>query len=78
MVISNFCEKQFALNDTTLIVQAKREVIWLCPMTKAHTPIEKSKEQRDNTQKWSNSSHPMPLVWLNRFISAQPFLKPIF
>ena len=55
---------------------------------KTTTPTEKSKTQRDNiknatksfyyttiadrlrTVSWSNSSH--PLVWLNRFTSAQP------
>ena len=29
----------------------KKEQIWLSPMTKAPTPTEKSKKQRDNTQR---------------------------
>ena len=29
----------------------KKEEIWLNPITKAPTPIEKSKKQRDNTKK---------------------------
>ena len=29
----------------------KKEEIWLSPMTKAPTPTEKSKKQRDNTKK---------------------------
>ena len=31
--------------------QEKNEEIWLSPMTKAHTPTEKSKKQCDNTKK---------------------------
>ena len=30
--------------------QEKKEEIWQSPMTKAHTPTEKSKKQRDNTK----------------------------
>ena len=30
--------------------QEKKEEIWLSPMTKAPTPTEKSKKQRDNTK----------------------------
>ena len=32
------------------IIERKKEEIWLSPMTKAPTPIEKSKKQRDNTK----------------------------
>ena len=31
-------------------VEEKKEDIWLSPMTKAPTPTEKSKKQRDNTK----------------------------
>ena len=48
----------------------KKEEIWLSPMTKAQTPTDKSKKQRDNTKtppmiadrlravSWGNDSHP--------------------
>ena len=32
-------------------IQEKKEEIWLSPMTKADTPTEKSKKQRNNTNK---------------------------
>ena len=52
-------------------IQEKKEEIWLSPMTKAPTPTEKSKKQRDNTKtppktsitqrlrtvSWGNDSH---------------------
>ena len=34
----------------------KEKEIWLRPMTKAPTPTEKSKKQRDNTKKPPNTS----------------------
>ena len=62
--------------------------MWLSPMTKATTPIEKSKKQRDNNTNATKTSIRQrlradlgrsvgvttitPLVWLNRFTSAQP------
>ena len=33
------------------IAQEKKEEIWLSPITKAPTPTEKSKKQRDNTER---------------------------
>ena len=32
------------------LLQEKKEDIWLSPMTKTHTPTEKSKKERDNTK----------------------------
>ena len=70
-------------NDT----KRKKEEIWLSFITKAATPTEKSKTQRDNikhatknfdyttiadrlrTVSWGAAVN--PLVWLNRFTSAQ-------
>ena len=34
--------------------QEKKEEIWLSPITKAPTPTEKSKKQRDNTKRHQN------------------------
>ena len=55
--------------------EEKKEEIWLSPMTKAPTPIDKSKNQRDNTKLRShndcgptqdgqlgNDSHPTGMV----------------
>ena len=72
--------------------EEKREAIWLSPMTKAHSPTEKSKEQRDNIKTppktsiaqrlWTDLGRSVgvtavtPLVWLNRFTSAQPSHLP--
>ena len=70
------------------ICEEKKEEIWLSPVTKTPTPIEKSKKQRDNirTPPKTLITQPLridvgrsggvtavtPLVWLNRFTSAQP------
>ena len=67
----------------------KKEEIWLSPMTKAPTPTEKSKKQRDNTKTPPKTSITQrlrtdlgrsvrvatatQLVWLNRFTESQPF-----
>ena len=66
----------------------KREEIRLSHMTKAPTPTEKSKKQRDNPKNATKTSITQrlrtdlgrsvgvttvtPLMWLNRFTSAQP------
>ena len=66
----------------------KKEEIWLSPITKAPTPTEKSKKQRDNTKTPPNISITqrlrtklgrsvgvmtvVQLVWLNRFTESQP------
>ena len=66
----------------------KKKEIWLSPMTKAPTPIEKSKKQRDNTKTPPKSSitqrlrtdlgrsvgvtKATQLVWLPRFTGSQP------
>ena len=68
-------------------VQEKKEEIWLSPMTKAPTPTEKSKKQRDNTKTPPKTSITQrlrtdlgrlvevtittQLVWLNRFTRSQ-------
>ena len=68
--------------------QVKKEEIWLGPMTKAHSPTEKSKKQRDNTKTPPKTSitqrlrtdlrrsvgvtKAIHLVWLNRFTGSQP------
>ena len=72
----------------TFITEKKKE-IWLSPMTKAPTPTEKSKRQRDNTKKPPNTSitqrlrtdigrsvgvtKATKLLWLNRFTGFQVF-----
>ena len=66
----------------------KKEEILLSPVTKAPTPTEKSKKQRDNMKNATKnfdyttiadrlstvnwSNSGHQLVWLNRFTSAQP------
>ena len=66
----------------------KKEEIWLSPMTKAPTPNEKSKKQRDNTKTPQKTSITQrlqtdlgrsagvtiatQLVWLNRYTGSQP------
>ena len=66
----------------------KREELLVSPMTKALTPTEKYKKERDNTKTppktlttqrlWTDLGRTVrvttgtPLVWLNRFTSAQP------
>ena len=45
-VVLFFCQVRFGC---LLAVQSMKE-IWLSPMTKAHTPIEISKKQNDNTK----------------------------
>ena len=68
--------------------QENKEEIWLSPMTKTLIPTEKSKKQRDNTKTPSKTTITqrlqtdlgrsvgvtavIPLVYLNRFTSAQP------
>ena len=59
-------------------------IILIVPLTQAPTPTEKSKTQRDNTKRAINQrlrtdvgrsvgeTAVAPLVWLNRFTSAQP------
>ena len=70
------------------MTKRKKEEIWLSPMTKAPTPIEKSKKQSDNiktppktsiTQRlWIDLGRSIrvtiitQLVWLNRFAGSQP------
>ena len=72
------------------VAKRKRKKIRLSPMTKSPTPTEKSKKQRDNTQHATKNfvyttiagrittdtwvTTVIPLVWLNRFTSAQPSL----
>ena len=83
------------LNKTYLILilknaffKEKKEEIWLSPMTKAPTPIEKSKNQGDNIKTPPKTSITQrlrtdlgrsvgvtiatQLVWLNRFTGSQP------
>ena len=68
--------------------QEKKEEIWLSPVTKAPTPTEKSKKQRDNIKNATKNfdyttiadrlrtvsrvTAVTALVWLNRFTRAQP------
>ena len=72
--------------------QDKKEEIWLSTLTNAPTPTEMSKEQSDNTNNTTKSSITQrlqtdlgrsvgvttatQLVWLNRFMSAQPSHSP--
>ena len=72
----------------TKYFKEKKEAIWLSHMTKAPTPIEKSRKERDNTKMppkasitqrlWTDLGRSdkvttaIPLVWLNRFTSALP------
>ena len=74
--------------DYFRVCRKKKEEIWLGPMTKAPTPTEKSKKQRDNTKTppktsitprlrtdvgWSvGETTATQLVWLNRFMGSQP------
>ena len=69
-------------------IKDKKEEIWPSPMTKAPTPTEKSKKQRDNTNNATKTlitqrlrtdlgrsvgvTTATPLVWLNQFTSVQP------
>ena len=73
-------------------LQEKKEDIWLSPMTKAPTPTEKAKKQRDNTQAPPKTlitqrlrtdlgrsvgvTTATQLVWLNRFTGSQPSNNP--
>ena len=70
----------------------RKEEIWLSPMTKAPTPTEKPKKQRDNTQTPQKTSITQRLqtdlrrsagvriatqqVWLNRLMGYQPSHLP--
>ena len=72
--------------------EVKKEEIWLSPMTKAPTPTEKSKKQRDNTKSPPKTSITQrlrtdlgrsvgvtiatQLVWLNRFTGSKPSHLP--
>ena len=74
--------------NSQLIQYNKEKEIWLSPMTKAPTPTEQSKKQRDNTQTPPKTSITQrlrtdlrrsvgvtiatKLVWLNRFTGSQP------
>ena len=75
-IVINFDEKE------------KKEEIWLNPVTKFLAPTEQSKKQRDNIKTPPKTlitqllrtdlgrsvgvTAVTPLVWLNRFTSAQP------
>ena len=77
-----------AFTEKKNIMKEKKEEIWLSSMIKAPTPTEKSKKERDNTKTPPKTSitrrsrtyigrsvgvlTATPLVWLNRFTSAQP------
>ena len=61
----------------------EKEEIWLSPMTKASTPIDKSKNQCDNIKRHQNFDYTTiadqfgitivtQLVWLDRFTGSQP------
>ena len=39
------------VNDFSFHLKEKKEKIWLSPLTKAPSPTEKSKKQRDNINK---------------------------
>ena len=56
--------------------EEKKEDIWLGPMTKAPTPPEKSKKQRDNiktaTKNFDYKKIANQLVWLNRLTGSEP------
>ena len=70
----------------------KREEIWLSHVTKTPTPTEQSKKQRDNIKpppktlitqllrtdlgRSAGVTAVTQLVWLNRFVSAQPSHSP--
>ena len=45
-----WCESSCHMNHK----KEKKEEIWLSPMTKAYTPTEKSKKQRENTKRTKN------------------------
>ena len=80
------------MNTEFIHLEEKREEIWLSPMAKAPTTIEKSNKQHDNiktppktliTQRLRTDlgrsvgvTAVTPLVWLNRFSSAQPSHSP--
>ena len=73
------CEKSMI---AAKVLKEKKEEIWLSPVTKAHTPTEKSKKQRDNIKNATKNfdyttiadrlrtvsrvTAVTPLVWLNR------------
>ena len=56
--------------------EEKKEDIWFGPMTKAPTPPEKSKKQRDNiktaTKNFYYKTIATQLVWLNRLSGSEP------
>ena len=56
--------------------EEKKEDIWLGPMTKAPTPPEKSKKQRDNiktaTKNFDYKKIANQLVWLKRLMGSEP------
>ena len=61
-------------------IQEKKEEIWLSPMTKAPTPTEKPKKQRDNTQ---NFNHTAIVDWLRTVswgydIHPTGVVKPVY
>ena len=88
---------KYVFNDINIgiivkIVKRKKVDIWLSPMTKAPTPTEKSKKQRDNIKNATKTSITQRLrtdlgrsVWvttatqlvrLNRFTGSQPSHLP--
>ena len=89
ITIHFICIGWFQLCATQRKQQEKKGEIWLSPVTKAPTPTEKSKKQRDNIKNATKNTlitqrlrtdlgrsagvtAVTPLVWLNRFTSAQP------
>ena len=86
LVHSRFCFLSLSL--LALSYFGKKKEIWLSSMTKASTPTEKSKKQRDNTKTPPKNSITQrmrtdlgrsvgvtistQLVWLNRFTGSQP------
>ena len=86
--IKNIVCWYFQIDDRRCIRQIhnkwKKEEIWLSPMTKAPTPTEKSKKQRENTKTPPKTSITQrlqtdlgvttatQLVWLNRFTGSKP------
>ena len=81
-------QKLYVIQFNKTIEKEKKEEIWLSPVTKAPTPTEKSKKQRDNIKNATKTFITQrlrtdlgrsveviavtPLAWLNRFTSAQP------
>ena len=75
-------------SNQSLMLQEKKEEIWLSPVTKTPTPTEQSKKQRDNIKTPPKTfitqllrtdlgrsvgvTAVTQLVWLNRFTIDQP------